>query len=110
MSPRLAFGKDALHIGAGLTLISALQVHYVWPNKQGQLLIGALDESPSYEDLLALLRRVPGSKSSQTWVERVINSTSLAKKDTVSAEALEGKSVRPGYLFVETACLLMAEK
>lgn len=68
----------------------SVKVHYVWPNRKGQLLIGAESSIPTYETLLELLRRVPGSKSSQTWVERVLNP--LAGADIVPAEIPQGKS------------------
>lgn len=50
-----------------------LQVHYVWPNKRGQVLVSADDDPPTYERLLELVRSVPGSMSSRSWVERVLN-------------------------------------
>jgi hypothetical protein len=47
------------------------QVHFIWPNGRGALLAGVERARPSYERLLALLRSVPGSKASQSWVDRV---------------------------------------
>ena len=65
-------------------------MHYIWPNKKGQLLIGAEDSMPTYEALLALLQRVPGSKSSQSWVERALNSSPLTNSEIVSAKIPQG--------------------
>lgn len=47
------------------------QVHFIWPNGQGALLAGVEKLRPSYERLLSLLRSVPGSKASRSWVDRV---------------------------------------
>ena len=52
--------------------LTVLQVHYMWPNGKGQMLVSTQKEPPSYERLLSLLRKVPGSKSARSWVERVL--------------------------------------
>ena len=44
----------------------------MWPNGKGQMLVSTQKEPPSYERLLSLLRKVPGSKSARSWVERVL--------------------------------------
>ena len=46
-------------------------MHYIWPNGQGALLAGVERERPCYDRLLELLRSVPGSKASRSWVDRV---------------------------------------
>lgn len=50
---------------------SAWQVHFIWPNGRGALLTGIEKARPSYERLLSVLRGVPGSKASRSWVDRV---------------------------------------
>ncbi len=47
------------------------QVHFIWANGQGALLAGVEKMRPSYQRLLELLRSVPGSKASRSWVDRV---------------------------------------
>lgn len=49
-----------------------MQVHYIWPNGKGQLLVSTEEEPPTYQRLLSLLQAVPGSKASRSWVERVL--------------------------------------
>lgn len=46
-------------------------MHFIWANGQGALLAGVEKTRPSYERLLELLRSVPGSKASRSWVDRV---------------------------------------
>ena len=45
------------------------QVHYVWPNGRGDLLVAAEGARPRYDRLLALIKRVPGSRASRPWTE-----------------------------------------
>eukprot|EP00884_Botryococcus_braunii_P002887 jgi/Botrbrau1/1259/Bobra.0163s0052.1 len=47
------------------------QVHFIWPNGKGHLLAGTQEERPSYDRILDLLRRVPGSQASQSWIDRI---------------------------------------
>jgi Domain of unknown function (DUF1995) len=47
------------------------QVHFIWPNGKGHLLAGTDSERPSYDRILDLLRRVPGSQASQSWIDRI---------------------------------------
>ena len=37
------------------------------------MLVSSEDEAPTYERLLSLLQKVPGSKASRSWVERVLS-------------------------------------
>ena len=54
-----------------LKALPGAQVHFIWANGQGALLAGVEKTRPSYERLLQLLRSVPGSKASRSWVDRV---------------------------------------
>lgn len=47
------------------------QLHFMWPNGKGYLLAGTEAERPSYDRILDLLRRVPGSQASQSWLDRI---------------------------------------
>lgn len=51
--------------------VACAQVHFIWANGQGALLAGVERVRPGYERLLQLLRSVPGSKASRSWVDRV---------------------------------------
>lgn len=50
---------------------SDAQVHFMWPNGRGQLLVSLERARPGYGRLLALLQGVPGSQAARTWVDRV---------------------------------------
>jgi hypothetical protein len=47
------------------------QVHFMWPNGKGHLLAGTEEERPCYDRILELLRRVPGSQASRSWLDRI---------------------------------------
>jgi len=66
---RLVIGGDdvRVHRVAG----GAWQTHYMWPNGRGHLLVAADGDRPSYARVAALLRRVPGSRASRPWTERL---------------------------------------
>ena len=51
--------------------LSDAQVHFMWPNGRGQLLVSLERARPGYGRLLALLQGVPGSQAARTWVDRV---------------------------------------
>ncbi len=50
-----------------------LQVHYMWPNGQGSRILDILPRRPTYRELLDLLKRVAGTRSSRSWVDRVLS-------------------------------------
>ncbi|BDA48311.1 probable APETALA2-like protein 2 at N-terminal half [Coccomyxa sp. Obi] len=64
------------------------QVHFIWANGQGALLAGVEKVRPSYERLLELLRSVPGSKASRSWVDRVNPFNRLGLGGSASIEEL----------------------
>ena len=59
------FGDDVRihHCWGGLW-----QVHYVWPNGKGDLLVAAERTRPPYDRLLSVVKRVPGSRASRPWL------------------------------------------
>ena len=49
------------------------QVHYTWPNGQGSVLLGVEPSRPSYARLVELLKAVPNTRASRSWVDRVLD-------------------------------------
>lgn len=49
------------------------QVHYTWPNGKGTLLVGVEPTRPSYARLVELLKGVPNTRASRSWVDRVLD-------------------------------------
>lgn len=61
----------------GMHCVCNVQVHYTWPNGRGSVLIGVEPTRPSYERLLQLLKSVPGTRASRSWVDRVLDINKL---------------------------------
>ncbi|KAL3136401.1 hypothetical protein ABBQ38_005658 [Trebouxia sp. C0009 RCD-2024] len=53
------------------------QVHYTWPNGKGTLLVGVEPTRPSYARLVEMLKGVPNTRASRSWVDRVLDINNL---------------------------------
>ena len=53
------------------------QVHYTWPNGKGSLLVGVEPTRPSYARLVEMLKAVPNTRASRSWVDRVLDINNL---------------------------------
>ena len=45
----------------------------MWPNGQGSRILDIFPRRPTYRELLDLLKRVAGTRSSRSWVDRVLS-------------------------------------
>lgn len=54
-----------------------MQVHYTWPNGKGSLLVGVEPTRPSYARLVEMLKVVPNTRASRSWVDRVLDINNL---------------------------------
>ena len=45
----------------------------MWPNGQGSRILDIFPQRPTYRELLDLLKRVAGTRSSRSWVDRVLS-------------------------------------
>lgn len=53
------------------------QVHYTWPNGRGSLLMGVEPTRPTYARLVEMLKSVPNTRASRSWVDRVLDINNL---------------------------------
>ena len=54
-----------------------MQVHYTWPNGRGSLLMAVEPTRPSYSRLVEMLKAVPNTRASRSWVDRVLDINNL---------------------------------
>lgn len=52
-------------------------MHYTWPNGKGTLLVGVEPTRPSYARLVEMLKGVPNTRASRSWVDRVLDINNL---------------------------------
>lgn len=52
-------------------------MHYTWPNGRGSLLMGVEPTRPSYARLVEMLKSVPNTRASRSWVDRVLDINNL---------------------------------
>ncbi|KAA6424033.1 MAG: AAA+-type ATPase (ISS) [Trebouxia sp. A1-2] len=72
------------------------QVHYTWPNGRGSLLMGVEPTRPSYSRLVEMLKAVPNTKASRSWVDRVLDINNLKGVSRVSNSSLTQASYAGG--------------
>ena len=56
---------------------TVVQVHYTWPNGRGSLLMGVEPTRPTYARLVEMLKSVPNTRASRSWVDRVLDINNL---------------------------------
>lgn len=59
------------------SVVTHMQVHYTWPNGRGSVLLGVEPSRPSYARLVELLKAVPNTRASRSWVDRVLDIKNL---------------------------------
>ena len=57
--------------------LASIQVHYTWPNGRGSLLMGIEPTRPPYSRLVEMLKAVPNTRASRSWVDRVLDINNL---------------------------------